>query len=512
MEKSRTKNTVRNFSSGAVVQIINKLMAFVVRTIFIKVLGTEYLGVNGLFTNILTVLSFAELGFGTAIIYNMYKPVANGDKEKIKSLMKLYKKVYTTIGIIVGILGMALIPFLKYIITNPPDIPENLIAIYILFLTNTVSSYFITYKKSIISAYQQESIINKYSSICYIIKSILEIIFLVLTKNYIIYLAIEIGCTIIQNIAVSVKAEKMFPYLKDKNVKGIDSNEKKTIFSNVKALALYRFAGTILNGTDNIIISSLFGVNIVGICSNYTLIISSVTAIIEAAINSIIASIGNLNTSKDYKKSEKVFYQLLFITYIIYNFCAVSILILINPFIELWIGKEYLINSLVVFAMGLSMYVEGTRFAGYIFRNTYGLFVKGKYVPVISAILNILLSIILGKIIGISGVFFATAISRLVTNIWFDPYLIHKYKFNTNVIKFFKKYMLYAIVFLLNFMICYIITKGIANTIVGFVIRSIIVLVIPNSSVLLFFGRNEETKEIKERGLKFVQEKLGNNM
>ena len=499
MEKSRTKNTIRNFSSGIIVQIINKLMVFVVRTIFIKILGAEYLGINGLFTNILTVLSFAELGFGTAIIYNMYKPVAEDDKEKIKSLMKLYKIVYNIVGIIVIVCGLFVIPFLKYIITDAPDIPENLVFIYILFLINTASSYFIIYKKSIISAHQQESIINKYYTVCYIIKSILEIIFLILTKNYILYLIIEILYTIIQNIAISIKAEKMFPYLKEKNVKPLPKKEKNTIFANVKALALYKFAGTILNGTDNIIISALFGVSVVGICSNYILIINSVIFIVQSALDSIISSIGNLNATSSKDKRESVFYELLFISFVIYNFCAIAILILINPFINLWLGDEYLLKYIIVFALGFRLYVDGTKFAGYTFRTTLGLFVKGKFIPLLMAILNIILSILMGKAMGISGVFFATAISRLITNIWYDPYLIHKYELKTPVKKFFKKYILYMGVFLLNFIICYGIINFIGEGLINFILKVIVVCIIPNIITFIVFYRSDEFGKIKEK-------------
>ena len=193
MGKSRTENAVKNVKTGFIVQLVNKLMAFVVRTIFIKCLNSDYLGVNGLFTNVLTILSFAELGIGTAIIFSMYKPVANDDKEKIKSYMNLYKKSYNIIGILVFVLGLLVIPFMKFIIKDAPDINENLILIYLLFLINTASSYFFTYKKSIIIAHQKQSVINNIDSVFYIVKSIFEIIFLVLTKNYIIYLSIQIG-------------------------------------------------------------------------------------------------------------------------------------------------------------------------------------------------------------------------------------------------------------------------------------------------------------------------------
>lgn len=500
MEKSRTKNTIRNFTSGAIVQLINKLLVFVVRTVFIKVLSTEYLGINGLFTNILTVLSFAELGFGTTIIYNMYKPVLEEDKEKIKSLMHFYKKAYRVIGIVVAVCGIIVIPFIKYIITDVPDIKENIIVIYIFFLLNTVLSYFCTYKKSIITAYQQESIINKYATITYIIQAILNCVLLILTKNYILYLLIQIMCTFIGNIAISAKADKMFPYLKDKNIKSIPKEDKKSIYTNVKSMVAYKFGQTILNGTDNIILSAMFGVVVVGVCSNYTLIITSVVTVIVTALNSITGNIGNLNASYDRAKKEKVFYELFFISFVIYNFCMIAIMILINPFIQLWLGEQYLISYSIVIALSVSSFVDGIRFASYTYRTTLGLFEKGRYAPLASAVINIILSIVLGNVIGIAGIFVATAIARLLTTTWIDPYLIHKYEFKTPLRKFFKKYLKYCIVFVLGYLICYSITIQLKTIgILDLIVKAIIVVIVPNVLTIAVFHKTEEYIGIVER-------------
>ena len=172
MKESRTKNSFKNFQFGAITQVINTIFSFISRTIFIKVLGEEYLGVNGLFTNILTVLSFAELGIGNAIIFSMYKPIAENNKDKINALMKLYKKAYNIIGIVVLLIGICVVPFLDFIIKDPPNIHENIEMVYLLYLLNTSLSYFFTYKKSIISAQQKEYIINTYKIIFIIIKNV----------------------------------------------------------------------------------------------------------------------------------------------------------------------------------------------------------------------------------------------------------------------------------------------------------------------------------------------------
>ncbi len=370
MEENRTQNTIRNVKTGAIVQMVNKVMAFVVQTVFIMMLNTEYLGVNGLFTNILTVLSFAELGIGTAIIFSMYKPVAEQDKEKIKSLMLLYKKAYNIIGVTVFLLGLCVIPFMSIIIKEAPNIRENLNLIYILFLLNTSISYFFTYKKSIIYAHQKQSIIDNINSIFYLIKSLLLILFLVLTRNYIVYLVIQIIITLVENVIIAIKANKLYPYLKEKSVKRLEKEEQTSIFVNVKSLIVYKLGSVIMNGTDNILISSMISVGVVGLCSNYVLIINSIKSIIFSALNGVTASVGNLNAVGEPKQKEKVFYQITFIDYIVYSFCAVAFIVLLNPFITLWLGEKYLLGMAVPIALAVSFYIDGLRNPGFTYRTT----------------------------------------------------------------------------------------------------------------------------------------------
>ena len=295
MQNSRTANTARNATFGLVSQIINIVLSFISRTIFISVLGAEYLGINGLFTNILMLLSFAELGIGNAIIYGMYKPLATDDKEKIKSLMALYAKAYKLIGTFVFVVGLLVIPFMDLIIKEVPNITENIILIYILFLLNTSLSYFFVYKKSIITVDQKNYIVLLYQQLFKVLQTVLQITFLWLTGNYLIFLFIQITITLLENIYVSQKADKMYPFLKEKKIESLDKGERHQIFANIKALFLYKFGSVILNGTDNIIISALIGITAVGINSNYVLIISAISAVVGQIMNGFTASIGNLN-------------------------------------------------------------------------------------------------------------------------------------------------------------------------------------------------------------------------
>lgn len=509
MAKSRTENSIKNVKTGLLVQIINKLMAFVVRTVFIKCLNTEYLGVNGLFSNILTILSFAELGIGTAIIYNMYKPIAEDDKEKIKSLMKLYQKSYNIIGIVVFLLGLTVIPFMGYMVKGVPNIKENIIFIYILFLINTSVSYFFTYKKSIIIAHQNQSIINNIDTLLYIFKAIIEIAILIITKNFIAYLLISIIFTILENIIIAIKADKMFPYLKEKNIEKLDKKEKKGIFENVKSLVVYQFGTVVMNGTDNILVSTLINVNTVGLCSNYTMVINSVKSVIHTALNGVTASIGNLNATGSSEQKEKIFYQLTFIDYIIYSFCAISFIVLLNPFVKIWLGSKYVLALSVSIALATSFYIDGMRQPGFAYRTTLGLFNKSKMTPYIGTITNIIMSIILCKIMGVTGIFVATCIAQLASYSWIDPYLIHKYEFKKSVSKYFKKYILYTVTFIIEMLLCLVISNLITvNMYLKFLINILIVVTIPNLLNLILYHKTEEFKELKEKFLPRFLKKL----
>lgn len=509
MENNRTKNTIKNVKTSFILQIINKITAFIVRTIFIYTLNVEYLGVNGLFTNILTVLSFAELGIGTAIIYNMYKPIAIGNHEKVKSLMCLYKKAYTIIGIVVFLLGISLIPFLDVLVKDVPQIKENITLIYVLFLINTSVSYFYSYNKSILLATQEQSVINRIDSILYLVKCVLEIILLLIFKNYLVYLIIEILFTIFENIYVSWTAYKMYPEILSGKAQKLDKKEGKVIFSNVKSLVIYKLGTVIMTGTDNILVSTLVNVAAVGLCSNYNLIISSVNAIINSSLNGVVGSIGNLNAIAKPEKKESIFYQLTFIYYMLYSVATIMLITLLNPFIKMWLGNEYVLNISISIALAISFFIAGMRESGYIYRTTLGLFNKSQATPYIGAFVNIVLSIILCKYIGLVGIFIATSIAQLVSYSWIDPYLIHKYEFKTPVTKYFKKYFIYCVIFLLELLVCMTICKNItvSNIYINFLIRGVICCFIPIIINIIMFRKTVEFSLLYDRFAKPIIKK-----
>lgn len=497
---SRTKNSAINVSIATISKFIYLIMNFVSRTIFIKILGTEYLGINGLFTNILTILSFAELGIGNAIIFKLYKPIADEDSERIKTLLHFYKRAYYLIGIFILTVGIAIIPFLEKIVKDAPNIDESISFIYFLFLLNTSISYFFTHKKSIVIGYQKEYVINLVDLIIKFIQNVLQIIFLYLTHNYIVYLLLQITATIFDNIIVSIVANKMYPYIIEKKYTKLDKKEQKNIFSDVKSLVLYKLGYVLSNGTDNIIISVFLGVTPVGLLSNYTIITTAITTLLSSAFNSITASVGNLNTIKEKQKKESVFYQILLISFYVYGYISIALILLINDFITIWLGENYLLGMSICIALGFNLYIDGMRYVNYTFRNTLGLFKKGRFVPLISSVTNIVLSLILVNYFGMFGVLIATGLTRLIILTWYDPYLIHKNEFRTSSVRYYKVYMYYLIIAILTFIINYYITIHISiNCVLGFIIKGVIITFVTVIIFILTTFKIKEFKETKER-------------
>lgn len=496
---SRIANSLKNINNGLISQALSLIFNFIVRTVFITYLSKEYLGISGLFTNILTILSLAELGFGSAIVYSMYKPLAENNEKKIQAIMNFYKKVYRNIGIIVGIIGICIIPFMDYIIKDKPDI-NNLILIYIIYLANSVASYFFAYKRSILTADQKEYILSRYKYIFIAIKSVAQIIILAIFKSFILYLIIQIVITVAENIFISIKVDKIYPFLSKKNNEKLSLEELKSIKDDVSALVLAKFGNVMLNGTDNIIISSFIGVDWVGVLSNYTLITGSIVMVLSQITASITGSVGNFIAKEKLESRYEFFNRVDFFYFWIYGFSTICLMILLNPFIELWIGTDYLVNQSTVNVLGINFFISGIMSLFWTFRSTMGLFTQGKYRPLIAAFLNIIISIILGKYIGIIGVLLGTTISRLLVNLIFDPYIIHKYGLNKSVINYYLNY-LFRIVILISIYICMNLIKlsifynGI--NIVKFMGLMIICIFVPNIILVIIYKNSYELNYIK---------------
>ncbi len=490
----RTKSSLLNISTGLVGQLLTLLVSFGVRTVFIYQLGATYLGISGLFGNILSLLSFAELGFGQAIIFALYKPIAEGNEEKIGVLMALFRKVYFWMFWVVTILGISITPFLNSFVKTQVEIPYFHL-IYILYVISTASSYLFAYKKSLLFAYQKTYISTTISYWFIVGGAVSQILALILWQNFILYLCIQIATTILQDIVIARKTDKFYPFLQRYRHSSLPAEDAASIKRNVKALIIYKIGTLSLNSTDNIIISKFVGLLQVGFYSNYWLICSSVSGFLSTIFSNITASIGHLNATETDDVKTEMFFRINMATFLFYGISSICLFTCMTPFILLWVGEEYALSPATSFIIAFNQYIAGMLYSSYNYRQTMGLFVQGKMRPIISAILNIILSIILAIYFGLPGVLWGTAITRLTTNVWYDPYIVFKRGLKRSPLLYFKDYLIKATAYFIICTLCYYLCSLLhlprfANLLATFAIT----LIVSTVSLLMIFGHTKEVR------------------
>jgi len=493
----RSENSIKSVITAVLSNILVILIGFVAQSVFIKTLGNEYLGLNGLFNNILSILAIVELGFGSAIVVNLYKPVAKDDKESIKSLLSFYKKVYITIAIIITIIGIAILPFLKHIV-GKTSINENIQFIFLLYVIDIVMSYLIAYKRSILYANQKIYIINIVHILYIVLMNILQIIYLLIYSNITGYLIIKIICRIIENIITTLIANHMYPYIKDKNVKPINKRLKQSIIMRVKGLFFHKIGTFAVLGSDNIIISMTpsLGIIAVGLYSNYNMIITALKSLFGQVFSSLTASIGNLLIENDRKKAYDVYKTTLMINSWIFAFAAISLYFISEPFINIWLGNEYVLSDAVVLILSINLYISGMRKTYETFKEAAGVFFEDRYVPIIESIVNIVVSIVLANTIGLAGVFIGTIASNMVLFLFSFPKFVYKKILKADIKNYIKENVQYTLIFAIAFLATYLCINifNIENNFIKIAVNAIICLIIPNSIYFILKFKSNEFK------------------
>lgn len=504
-EESRTKSSIKNVSFSLITQITTIVLNYVCRFIFVKTLSQEYLGVNGLFTNILTIFSLAELGIGSAIVYAMYKPITDSNQEKIKCYMNFYKKCYNVIALVILVVGLIILPNLNFFIKEETNI-QNLNLIYILYLLDSVFSYLFVYKSSILNAMQKNYICNYYQIICKIVMTIFMSLSLIIFKNFIIYLLIQIVFKLITNILISNKANRLYPYIKKTRGYNLEKKESKQIFKNVYALFCNQIGNVLINGTDNIIISKYVSLIAVGLYSNYYLVISALTTFIGQIFNAIVASVGNLAASSEKNKIYQMFNKIHFINFIISYFCLIVTTCCINTFIHLSFGSNYILDNITTVIILINFYLLAMKNVVGTFKYALGIFWDDKYCTIIRAVINIIISIILAKMYGITGVFLGTLISDLLTTFWYQPYILYKKGFNISVRKYFIDFVKYTTITLLGIVASLIILNSIniSNLIIKLIIEIVISIIVFGIIVIILFRKNENLIFVKDIAKSYI--------
>lgn len=504
----RTENSIKNSILGILSSFVSILIGFFAQKVFIKILGSEYLGVNGLFSNILSMLSVAELGIGGAIIYNLYKPIAENDIEKVKSLLKLYKTAYNWIALIIFSIGICITPFI-HIFIGQTNLSLNFKTIYILFLLQTVVSYLLTYKRSMLYAYQKNYIISGIHIIYLIVLNTVQVLLLYFWKNYYLYLIIKIIFVLLENCVINIVANKLYPFIIEKNTNKLEPKVIRDIFTRVKAQVFHTIGGVVVNSTDNIIISKFLGVYTVGLYSNYYLIINSVKTLFSQLISSTTASVGNLLVESDPRKSFDIYKKIRFINFWMAVFCSISILVIMNDFIILWIGENYLLSMTVLVVLVLNLYQKMMRNCNDVFLIAAGICIENRFVPIVESIINIISSVILVKVIGLAGVFIGTIISGLTLWCYSYPKFAYKKLFKRNYSDYAKETIGYILIFILLAAITYFAAHLIVfkNTYLNFAYDIIIVLLVPNILLFIMFRKTDNFKYFKNLLKRIVSKK-----
>lgn len=413
---------LENLKYTAVNYIIINLLKFIVRMVFIRTLSIEYLGINGLFTNVLAMLSLAELGIGPAIVYSLYKPLAYSDKNTVKAIMHLFKKVYIAIGGIILVLGLMLFPFLDNFIKDGQSMLQ-VHYFYLIFLLNTVVSYLWTYKRSLLIADQKQYVVNIYQAIVQIIVAVLQIIFLLIFANYWCFIILMLLGTVLENLSIARKADKEYPYLQEQSDE-LDNSIKQQIVKNTKAMICHKIGGMVVFSSSNLVLSKFAGLAAVGLYSNYYMVIAALNSFASKFFEAITASIGNLLVLNNSDEKEKAFKIIEFITALQAAICLCGLYVLFNTFIELWIGKTYLFGEMLVAAMASSFYLMYMRKAILMFHDAAGLYWNDRYKPLAESIINLTASIYLTIHYGVIGVVLGGIISTLLTCFWVEPYVL----------------------------------------------------------------------------------------
>lgn len=495
--RNRTEKSAINIAYGFISKILMMFLEFISRYYFIKFLGSELLGVNGVFTNVIQCLSLAELGMNNVVMFSYYKPLAEHDIRKLSALNSFYHKVYNGIAAVVSLVGLCLIPFLKYIINTEVEIP-NIVSIYLLFLTDTVVSYLCIYKITVLNADQNSYIATRYDIVLNFIRTISQIISLILFKNFIIYLSIKILYSVIGNFLKARRADTEYSFIRTNET--LSPDEKKTIFETIKSGFIYKLSAVLLNSTDNVLISSIVGTTWVGLLSNYITICTAVSSFVTIVYSNLTASVGNLVTTEKAEKKLEIFNVMSLAANWIAFVCFSCTFILCDDFVSLWLGTSYVLDLSIVLPKILMLYVSCVMQPIFSYREALGLYTKTKYVMLLSAIINIILSIVMGKAWGVAGILVASLVAVGSTYFWYEPLVLFRDYFEAPIAPYYKRVFF-------NILLCSfstVVLKKLNSVLLfsgwsGLILKGAIIFVIVNIECLVVYGRTVEFNAVTKK-------------
>ncbi|RLQ96274.1 lipopolysaccharide biosynthesis protein [Falsibacillus albus] len=495
----RTRNSMKNILIGIAAQIIITLLGFVSRKVFLDSLGANYLGLNGLLTNVLSFLALVEGGVGASIVYSLYQPLAENNRPKIIALVQVYKKAYQAIALIVIALSILLYPFLGLLIQKSDPVSYVRI-VYFLFVAKNIVLYLNAHKVSLITADQKGYVLVRINLFFQIMSLMLKIFLILYTKNYALYLLLELIIFVVQNIYYGKIIEHRYPFVRTKSRYRLGEDEKPGLIRNIKALFLQNLGTYFVFGTDNILIGSLIGLVAVGVFSNYTMIIAQLNILLAPFMNGVSESVGNMIALESKEKSHSLFKVIYLLNFWIYSVSFIFLYNVLQNFISWWLGEEYLLNSFALIVLLSNFYITGMRGAATIFKTKAGIFTQDKYVPLLEALVNLIASVLLGRYFGVAGILLGTAISTLCTAFWNIPRLVYKYYFEKSVWMYFKQYIFYLVLTSGACWITYYMNQFMVNG-HGFsaiLLKGMVSLLVPNVLYVIIFYPTAEFQYVKQ--------------
>lgn len=505
----RTKNATRNIIFGVILKAYQIIVPFLMRTAMIYLMGVQYLGMNSLFTSILQVLNLAELGVGSAMIYSMYKPISEDDNATICALMKLYRTYYRVIGLVIAVIGCILTPFIPKLISG--DIPHGL-NIYILYLLNlgaTVLSYWLyAYKNSILQAHQRTDVVSKVTLVTSTIQYALQLLVLWAFKNYYFYVVVMLATQAVTNIVTAVAADKLYPQFSPKGI--LPKHDVQKINSRIRDLFTSKIGGIIVNSADTIVISAFLGLTALAVYQNYYFILTSITGFITIVFSAVTAGIGNSLVVETKEKNFKDLNVFTFIICWIAGFCSCCFLNLYQPFMELWVGKDLMLNFSVVVCFVIYFYVCEVNQLLNTYKDAGGIWHEDRFRPLVTAIVNLAMNLVMVQFWGLYGIILSTVLSMLLVGM---PWLFHNLFTimfeKENMKKYLSSLVLYVFVSIvasiISVVICDFINFGPLATLI---IRFIICLIVPNVIFLIVYVRKSEFKQSVQLVNKMLHGKL----
>lgn len=444
---NHTKNAMYISLTGLIYNVVNLLGGFFYRYFFLTFLSENYLGINGLFNNILSILTLSDLGISSAIAFRLYKPIRSEDTLYVGKIMCFFCNVYRVVFWAIMFMGIAICPFIPKLISSSSNIPKdiNIYFVFILFLLQTASSYLFAYRQILLSADQRQFVVFGFNTIGTLIKYILQILILVFYKNYTVTLIVGIILNVLSNYVLSLIAKIRYKPIFEIH-ESISIEEKRKIFEETKACMLHLIGSKVLTATDNIVLSKYINIAVTGIYSNYYLVISSLSTVITQLIGNFTAAIGDIYATNDKEKVYSSYKNLVFINFWITSSCTICLYYLINLFISVWLGNNMLFSNIFVVAICIQFYIETNRIIQGSFTSGCGMYAKDYFRPLIESFVNLISSIWLVKKIGVSGVVIGTIISHMLTVFWREPYILHRYVFLKKMNYYWTMYGLFTLI------------------------------------------------------------------